>query len=95
VLSGSEKGKIGRVLTVYPRKGTVVVERVRLIKRHTKPGRQQAVQGGIVEKEAPIAASKVALVDPRTSKATRVRHQYQADGSKVRLAARSGEVMEK
>lgn len=95
VLSGAEKGKTGRVLSAYPKKGQVVVERVRIIKRHTKPGRQQAMQGGIIEKEAPIAISKVALVDPRSSKGTRVRHQYQPDGSKVRVATRSGEFLEK
>jgi large subunit ribosomal protein L24 len=95
VLSGTEKGKTGRVLSVYPKKGVVVVERVRLIKRHTKPGRQQAMQGGIIEKEAPIRACKLALVDPRSSKPTRVRHRYQADGSKIRTASRSGEVLEK
>jgi large subunit ribosomal protein L24 len=95
VLSGAEKGKTGRVLSVYPKKGTVVVERVCLIKRHTKPGRQQAMQGGIIEKEAPIAACKLAPVDPRSGKATRVRHRYQADGSKLRVASRSGEVLER
>jgi large subunit ribosomal protein L24 len=94
VLSGAEKGKTGRVLSAYPKKGQVVVERVRLIKRHTKPGRQQAMQGGIIEKEAPIAASKVALIDPRTNKPTRIRNRYQADGSKVRMTARSGDVLE-
>ncbi len=95
VLSGAEKGKTGRVLSVDGKKGTVVVERIRLIKRHTKPGRQQAMQGGIIEKEAPLPLCKIALVDPKTGKATRLRHQFLADGSKVRVAARSGEVVEK
>ena len=95
VLSGAEKGKSGRVLTVFPGKGTVLVERVRLVKRHTKPGRKQNMQGGIVERELPIPLCKVALIDPKTHKPTRVRAQFSSDGSKVRIAARSGEVIEK
>jgi len=95
VLSGAEKGKTGRVLTVFPKHGTVLVERVRLVKRHTKPGRKQNMQGGIVEREAPLPLSKVALIDPKTHKPTRVRMQYSADGSKVRLAARSGSAIAK
>lgn len=95
VLSGSEKGKTGRVLTVFPGEDRVIVERIRLIKRHTKPGGKGAPQGGIVEKEASIPLSKVALVDPKTGRPTRVRHQYLSDGSKVRVAARSGETIEK
>jgi large subunit ribosomal protein L24 len=95
VLSGSEKGKTGRVLSVYPEKKAVLVERICLRKRHTKPGRKQAMQGGIIEKELPIPACKVALMDPRSGKATRVRKQVLADGSKVRIAAHSGEMLEK
>jgi large subunit ribosomal protein L24 len=95
VLSGSEKGKTGRVLYVFPKKDRIMVERVRLIKRHTKPGRQGNMQGGVVEKEAAIPVAKVAVVDPRSGKATRIRHQYQNDGSKIRVAARSGETIEK
>ena len=94
VLSGAEKGKTGRVLSVFPKEGTVLVERVRLIKRHTKPGRGGMQQGGIVEKEAPIPVSKVAVVDPSSGKPTRVRMQVLGDGSKVRVAARSGDVIE-
>jgi large subunit ribosomal protein L24 len=83
------------VLTVFPDKGTALVERIRLVKRHTKPGRKQNMQGGIVEREVPIPLCKVALVDPKTHKATRVRSQFQSDGSKVRISTRSGEVVEK
>ena len=68
---------------------------MRLIKRHTKAGRQGMQQGGIVEKEAPVHISKLAMLDPRSNKATRVRHVFIADGSKMRTAANSGEVIEK
>lgn len=95
VLSGAHKGKTGRVLTVYPDKGAVIVERVQLVKRHTRKGGKGAPQGGIVEREAPIAISKVALIDPKTGLPTRVRTQYLPDGSKVRVSARSGETIEK
>jgi large subunit ribosomal protein L24 len=94
VLSGSEKGKTGRVLYVYPKKGEVIVEKVRLIKRHTKPGRRGMTQGGIVEKESPLPISKVALLDPKTGKPTRVRHQVGADKTKLRFGA-SGDVIER
>ena len=95
VLSGAEKGKTGRVLSVFPRQDRVIVERIRLIKRHTKPGGKGAPQGGIVEKEASIPLSKVALIDPKSGRATRIRHEYQDDGSKVRVSARSGDTIEK
>jgi len=95
ILSGADKGKTGRVLSVFPDKKTLIVERVRLIKRHTKPGQKGMQQGGIVEREAPIHVSKVALIDPRSGKATRVRHLFMADGSKVRAAAHSHEVIER
>jgi large subunit ribosomal protein L24 len=94
VLSGTHKGKTGRVLSVFPKDEKVIVERVQLMKRHSKPGRQGMQQGGIVEREAPIHVSKVALLDPRSNKPTRVRHPILADGSKVRTAAHSGEVIE-
>jgi large subunit ribosomal protein L24 len=73
VIRGDEKKKSGRVLSVDPGKKTVVVQRVRLHKRHQKPGRKQTVRQGIVEKELPIPIANVALVDPKSGKATRVR----------------------
>jgi large subunit ribosomal protein L24 len=95
ILSGAQKGKTGRVLGVFPKKRQVLVERIKLTKRHTKPGRQGAMQGGVIEKEAPIPACKVALIDPRSHKATRVRHRLLSDGSKVRAASHSGDLIEK
>jgi large subunit ribosomal protein L24 len=95
VLSGADLGKSGRVIAVFPKKGTVLVERVRLVKRHTKPGRKGNQQGGIVERELPIRACKVGLMDPKTHKPTRVRREQAADGTSVRIAVRSGTVIEK
>jgi large subunit ribosomal protein L24 len=73
VIRGDDKGKTGKVLSVDPAKKTVVVQRVRLHERHQKPGRKQTIRQGTVEKELPIAISAVALLDPKTNKATRVR----------------------
>jgi large subunit ribosomal protein L24 len=95
VLSGADAGKSGRVIAVFPKKGTVLVERVRLVKRHTKPGRKGNTQGGIVERELPIRACKVAIMDPKTHKPTRVRRETAADGTVVRVAVGSGTVIEK
>jgi large subunit ribosomal protein L24 len=95
VLSGADAGKSGRVIAAFPKKGTVLVERVRLVKRHTKPGRKGNQQGGIVERELPIRVSKVSLIDPKTHKPTRVRREYAADGTSVRIAVGSGSVIEK
>ncbi len=95
VISGKDRGKMGRVLRVIPDKGRVVVEHVNIIKRHTRPNPQKGVQGGILEKEAPIDASKVMIVDPTTGKPTRVGHKVLADGKKVRIARKSGEMIGK
>ena len=89
VISGDDKGKTGRVLSVDEAKQRVVVEKVNFVKRHTKP-RGQRQQGGILEKEAPIHLSNLMLVDPQTSKPTRVGRKRQADGSAVRVAKKSG-----
>jgi large subunit ribosomal protein L24 len=95
VLSGKYRGKMGRVLRVYPETGKLIVEHVNIVKRHTRPNPGKGVQGGIVEKEAPIYASKVMVVDPTSGKPTRVGHKRLADGKKVRVARRSGEMIGK
>lgn len=94
VLSGDDEGRTGRVIFVDPKVGKVVVEKVRLIKRHHKAGRMGMMQGGILEKEAPIPISKVALVDKK-GKATRVRTEQQKDGNRVRIAVTTGETIDK
>ncbi len=95
VLSGKYRGKMGRVLRVLPDKLMVIVEHVNMVKRHTKAVPAKGVKGGIVEKEGPIHASNVMVVDPTTGKPTRVGHKILADGKKVRISRRSGEMIGK
>lgn len=89
VRSGKDKGRTGTVLQVMPKDGKVLVEGVNVAVRHRKPS-QVNPQGGIDRREAPMAISKVGLVDPKTGKATRVRFEDK-DGKKVRVAVKSGE----
>lgn len=91
VLTGKDKGKQGEVLSVKPADAKAVVQGVNMVKRHTKPTQFQA--GGIVEKEAAIAISNIAIVDPKEGKATRVGFKTLEDGKKVRVAKLSGEVL--
>ena len=91
VLTGRERGKRGVVRQVNPTRGTALVQDINISKRHFKPGR--ARQAGIVDVEQPIHLSNLALVDPKTSKPTRVRMRQLANGKKVRIAIASGEQM--
>ena len=88
VLSGKDKGKQGLVLRTYPEEGKVLVEGVAIVKKATRPN-QMNQQGGIVEKEAAIDVSNVALVCPTCGKATRVGHAEE-DGKKVRVCKKCG-----
>ena len=90
VLTGKERGKRGVVRQVMPKKGTALVQDINISKRHLKPT-GTARQAGIVDKEQPIHLSNLALVDPKSSKATRVRSRTLANGRKVRIANASGE----
>lgn len=92
VLTGKDKGKTGEVLSVNPAEAKAVVQGINMVKRHTKPTQFQA--GGIVEKEAAIAISNLAIVDPKEGKATRVGFKTLEDGKKVRYAKLSGEVID-
>jgi large subunit ribosomal protein L24 len=92
VLTGKERGKKGTVREVMPRKGTALVQDINISKRHMKPT-GTARQAGIVDKEQPIHLSNLALVDPKSNKATRVRARTLANGRKVRIAIASGEQM--
>lgn len=88
VLKGKDRGKQGEVLSVDPRKGTVTVEGINVHKRHQKPTRAMQ-QGGIIDKILPIDASNVALIDS-DGKPVRAGYKVGADGSKTRIARRSG-----
>lgn len=92
VISGEDRGKRGKVLKVVREKNRVVVEGVNFIRRHTRPS-QSNPQGGIVEREAAMHASNVMLVDPRGGRPTRVGTRVNEDGSRDRVARRSGEVL--
>ncbi len=92
VVTGREKGRKGSVLNIDRKSHRVLVQGVNMIKRHTRPTGASA--GGIIEKEAPLAVSNVALVDPKTGEATRVGYKFLDDGRKVRFAKRSGEVID-
>jgi len=90
IISGEEKGKRGKVLRALPRKGRVVVEGINIVKRHRR-ARQQGEESQIVEFPAPIAASKVMLIDPKEDRPTRVRRRVDTDGTVERVSVRSGE----
>ncbi len=89
-ISGSDKGKQGRVLGVNPEKGRLRVEKVRVQKRHLKAGRKGARTGGIIEQEGFIDASNVMLVDPKDNRPSRVRVE-ERDGQRVRVFVKSGD----
>ncbi|MDH4302593.1 MAG: 50S ribosomal protein L24 [Nitrospira sp.] len=93
VISGRERGKTGKVMSVDLRAGKVVVEKLNVIKRHTKPN-QKAKQGGILEREAPLQISNVMFFCPVTQKPTRVGIRTQADGRRVRYSKKSNETLE-
>ncbi|WP_427452113.1 50S ribosomal protein L24 [Litorimonas sp. WD9-15] len=93
VLSGADKGRKGEVLKVSPKDERVVVKGVRLMKRHVKPS-QADPDGGIQQFEAPIHVSNVAHIDPKDDVPTRVGFKVLKDGKKVRVAKKSGEVID-
>ena len=91
VIAGREKGKEGTVAKVLPKEEKVVITGLNMVKKHIKPN-QAEPEGKITEKEAPIHVSNVALVDPKTKKATKVRYEIK-DGKKVRVAKKSSTVI--
>ena len=93
VISGRERGKTGKVLSVDRGTGQLIVEKVNIIKRHTKPN-QKVKQGGILEREAPLHLSKVMLSCPVTQKPTRVGIRTLEDGRRVRFSKKSNETVE-
>ena len=94
VITGRDKGKTGEVLKVLPSESRLIVQGVHMAKRHTKPSSANG-QGGIIAKEATIHVSNVAHIDPKSKEPTRVGFKTLGDGTKVRFAKRSGEVIDR
>lgn len=92
VLAGRDKGRSGQVMQVMPAENRAIVQGVNMVKRHQRQTANS--EGGIISKEAPIQISNIALRDPKDGKPTRVRFQIQDDGTKVRVASRSGEAID-
>ena len=92
VITGNDRGKEGKILKVFPSANRIIVEKVNLIKRHTRASKD-VPQGGIIEKEGPINASNVMLVCPNTGKQTRIGKDVLSDGSRARVSKKSGEML--
>ncbi len=92
VITGSDKGKKGEVIKLFPKEERALVRGVNVVKRHQRPTQKQ--QGGIVSKEATIHLSNLAHVDPKSGGASRVGYKTLGDGKKVRFAKKSGEVID-
>lgn len=93
VITGKYVGKSGKVLKVFPDTGKLIVEKINFVKRHTKPS-QKVQQGGILEKEAPIAVSKVMLICNKCGKTTRVKIGSLPDGKHVRICKKCSEMID-
>lgn len=94
VIAGKEKGKTGKVIMVLPKKERIIIEKVNLVKRHTKP-KGAAGQGGIIEKEGAIHISNVMVVCPKCDTAVRFGYKLLEDGNKVRVCKKCEEVIDK
>jgi large subunit ribosomal protein L24 len=92
VITGSDKGKKGSVLKVFPDENRALVQGVNMVKRHQR--QTQSQQAGIVTKESPVHLSNIAHADPKTGKATRIGLKTLGDGRRVRFAKKSGEVID-
>jgi len=92
VTRGDDKGKEGKVLRVFTKTGRVTIEGVNIVKRHHRARRAEE-QSGIIEKPAPIHASNVMLLDPKSGEPTRVRRQIDEDGTKERISVKSGDAI--
>jgi large subunit ribosomal protein L24 len=92
VVRGDDSGKEGEVIHVYPKSGRVTVKGINMIKKHQRARRPEE-QSGIIEREAPVHHSNVMLIDPKSSAPTRVRYRTDADGTKERISAKSGDAI--
>ena len=95
VIAGRDRGKRGKVLRIYPGRNRAVVERINMIKRHTRPNPQQNIKGGVVEREASIEVSNLMVVCGECDQPTRSRHKTLNDGRKVRICHRCEGVIDK
>ena len=93
VIVGKDKGKIGKVLKVDHKKSRVLVEKINIVKRHSRPS-QKNRQGGIIEKEMPIQGSNVMVICNKCVTPTRVKMQRLEDGNKVRVCGKCGETLD-
>lgn len=91
VISGKDKGKTGEILKIFPDKSRLIISKINFIKRHTKT--RQTQPGGILEKEAPINIAKVMLICNKCHQATRIKIDFLADGKKVRICKKCGEIL--
>lgn len=91
IITGKNKGKVGDILKVLPAENKVIIAGVNLAKKHMKPTKES--EGGIVQKELPIAVSNISHVDPKTGEATKIGYKFLEDGKKVRFAKKSGEII--
>lgn len=90
VISGKDKGKIGEVLTVMPKTGKLVIKGINIVTKHQKPSKTN-MQGGIIQKEAPVYSSKAMLYCDKCKSVTRISNKIQEDGTKVRVCKKCGE----
>ena len=91
VIAGRDKNKTGKVLRVFPETNKAIVEGVNIVQKHEKPSANNP-QGGIVQKETPIQISNIAVVDPKTKKATKIGYRVE-DGNKIRFAKKSNQAL--
>ena len=94
VIAGKEQGKLGQVLKVFPGKEKAIVEKLNIVKRHTRPGGKNA-KGGIVEKESPLSIANLMLVCSKCAEPARMGKRVLEDGSKVRFCKKCGEILDK
>lgn len=91
VITGKNKGKKGKILSVLPKENKAIISGINIVKKHMKPS--QNSEGGIVQKELPIHVSNISLIDPKSGGSTRIGFKTLEDGSKVRIAKKSGEII--
>jgi|SRR5579859_1124241 len=94
ILTGRDRGKKGRVIRVFPENERALVEKINMVKRHTRPN-QQLPQGGILEKESSVHLSNLKVVCPKCGKATRVSKKVLSSEQKVRICKKCGEILDK